>query len=182
MQDGSKDGALPQHVEDAIKQIAIIHQAHHSEAKPSERFTDRVVATIGTPTFLGILFLIASIWMLANTIAGASSFDPVPFPILEMLCSLTAILLAVLILAAQRRDDRLATRREQMTLQVCLLSEQKVSKLIDMLVELRRDMPGVTNRLDLDAIEMTTPADHQAALKTVEEKSKPLEGHPSEEV
>jgi uncharacterized membrane protein len=169
---------LPRHVEDAIKQISSIHRAHHTEARPSERLTDGAVSIIGTPTFLAVLFVIVAIWTGSNAFYPASSFDQPPFPILGILCSLTAIFLAVLILAAQRRDDRLATRREQMTLQVSLLTEQKVSKLIDLIEELRRDLPGVNNRVDLDAMEMTTPADHESALKSVEEDSKA----PTEEV
>ena len=166
---------LPRHVDDAIRQIAAMHQTHHAEARPSERLTDRAVSLIGTPTFLAILFAAAAVWIVVSMGYGPRSFDPFPFPMLDLIISLLAILLAVLILAAQRRDNRLATRREQMTLQVGLLTEQKTSKLIDLLMELRRDMPGVTNKLDLEAIEMTAPADHEAALKTVEKDSKPAE-------
>jgi uncharacterized membrane protein len=164
---------LPRHVEDAVSQIAAIYQQHHAEARPSERLTDRAVALIGTPTLLAVLAGLAALWMALNFFAGLKAFDPPPFPTLEMLCSLVSVLLAVLILATQRRDDRLASRREQMTLQVSLLTEQKVSKLIELVEELRRDLPDVHNRVDLDAIEMTAPADLPQAMKTVEEKSKP---------
>lgn len=169
----ARKNALPRHVEDAVKHIATLQRTHHAEAKPSERITDRAVAIIGTPTFFGVLLFLATAWMIVNKILGTRSLDTPPYPILEMVCSLVGVLLAVLILAAQRRDDRLDARREQMTLQVCLLVEQKVSKLIELSEELRRDMPNVDNRIDLDAIEMTAPVDHGTALKTVEKASVP---------
>jgi uncharacterized membrane protein len=174
MTDDPFKGAHPRHVEEAIKQIAAIHLTHQAESRPSERITDRAVSLIGTPTFFFSLFLMSSLWMLVNT-AGLTSFDTPPFPMLELSCSVIAVLLAVLILAAQRRDDRLATRREQMTLQVGLLTEQKVSKLIELIEELRRDLPNVHNRVDLDAIEMTATHDHEQTLKTVEDALKPAD-------
>jgi len=173
MADEQQKAALPRHIEDAVKQISAMHRAHHSEARPSERVTDRAVSIIGTPTFFAILGVLASAWIVLNLAQGGRAIDPPPFSFLEVTCSLIAILLAVLILAAQRRDDRLATRREQMALQVSLLTEQKVSKLIELVEELRRDLPNVHDRVDLDAIEMTAPSNHEETLKSVDEASKP---------
>jgi uncharacterized membrane protein len=167
MTDGQKP-ALPKHVEEAVRQIADMHRDHHVEAKPMERLTDRAVSIIGTPTFFAALLVTVGLWMMFNSTPMTHPFDPPPFQILELLTSLVAILIAVLILAAQRRDDRLATRREQMNLQVSLATEQKVSKLIGLVEELRRDMPGVKDRVDLDAIEMTSTAGHKEALDTVD--------------
>jgi uncharacterized membrane protein len=172
MSDEQQKAALPRHIEDAIKQISNLQRAHYSEARPSERVTDRAVSIIGTPTFFAVLGFLAAAWMVLN-LAGDRAIDPPPFAFLEVACSLIAILLAVLILAAQRRDDRLATRREQMALQVSLLTEQKVSKLIELVEELRRDLPNVHDRVDLDAIEMTAPSNHEETLRSVDEASKP---------
>ncbi len=52
-----------------------------------------------------------------------------------------------------------------------MLSEQKLSKLIELLEELRRDLPNVHNRVDLDAIEMTGKPDHVGALEEIEGRS-----------
>lgn len=120
-----------------------------------------------TPTAPGIIR-----WT-GNELAGSKAVDAPPYPILRMLYSIVGVLLAILILAAQRRDDRLATRREQMALQVMLLAEQKVSKLIELVEELRRDLPNVQGRVDLDAIEMTAPTNHGDTLKNVEKASEP---------
>ena len=74
--------------------------------------------------------------------------------------------------AQQRRDDQLASHREQMTLQLGILSEQKAAKIIQLLEELRRDHPSIHNRLDSEAHAMSTPANPQTVLKALKESPK----------
>ncbi len=146
--------------------------SHHGEATPAQRITDRAVSLIGTSTFLSCVGGFAVAWITAGYLIPGW-FDAPPFPFLGLVLSLSAIVLAVLILAGQRRDDRLADRREQMTLQVSLLTEQKVAKLIELFEELRRDLPNVHNRVDMEAVEMAGKPDHSAALNEIEDRSTP---------
>jgi uncharacterized membrane protein len=67
--------------------------------------------------------------------------------------------MTVLILSTQRRDDELASYREQLTLELAILGEQKSAKVIELLEELRRDDPTIRNRIDHDAAAMSAPAD-----------------------
>jgi uncharacterized membrane protein len=57
----------------------------------------------------------------------------------------------VLILATQRREDQLAQRREQLTLELAILGEQKTAKIIQLLEESRQDNPQVHDRHDPEA-------------------------------
>lgn len=68
-------------------------------------------------------------------------FDPAPFFWLQGLVGLSALLLTTLVLIGQNRDRHLAERHAQMDTQVTLLVEQKVTKLIELIEELRRDLP-----------------------------------------
>lgn len=163
---------LPQHIQDAIDNIAAMHVSHHAEATPMERLTDRATATLGTPSSLLVIGLLALAWVALGFWLPAW-FDPPPFHYLDLLISLVAILFAVVILASQRREDRLANRREQMVLQLAFLTEQKVSKMIDLMEELRRDLPDVHDRVDLEAIEMTGKPDHAAVLGEIQDRSQP---------
>ncbi len=52
----------------------------------------------------------------------------------------------MLILTTQRRADELAQHREQLTLELAILSEQKTAKVIELLEEMRRDNPNLRNR------------------------------------
>ncbi len=74
-----------------------------------------------------------------------------------------------LILTTQRREDELASLREQLTLELGILSEQKASKIISLLEELRLDNLNIRNRIDLEAAAMSAPADPEAVLEAIKE-------------
>jgi uncharacterized membrane protein len=63
---------------------------------------------------------------------GRGPLDGPPFNELEMAVSLAALFMTVLILSTQRRDDELASHRDQLTLELAILSDRKVAKVIDL--------------------------------------------------
>jgi uncharacterized membrane protein len=82
---------------------------------------------------------------------GRAAFDPMPFFWLQGLIGLGALLTTTIVLAKQNRFSRLAEQRAHLDLKVTLLTEQKAAKLINLLEELRRDLPNVENRHDPEA-------------------------------
>src|ERR1700761_1328801 len=96
----------PQHVRQAIQQITAMQVTHHREATGAERLTDRVISVLGTPTLLVCVAAFTSIWVAIGFAFPTSWVDAAPFPYLDLILSFSAILIAVLILASQRRDDR----------------------------------------------------------------------------
>jgi uncharacterized membrane protein len=84
---------------------------------------------------------------------------------------LSALYMTMLILITQRREDELAGHRDQLTLELGILSEQKSAKIIELLEELRRDAPDLRNRLDPEATAMSTPADPHEVLNAIKEIS-----------
>ena len=50
------------------------------------------------------------------------------------------------VLVTQNRMDKLAQQRANLDLKVILLTEQKAAKAIDLMEELRRDLPNVKKR------------------------------------
>ena len=58
------------------------------------------------------------------------AFDPPPFSELYGIVSLTALFMAVLILTAENRLSQIEVRRNKLDLQINLLTERKVAKLI----------------------------------------------------
>jgi len=164
--------ARPTHVEEAIQAMAAMHEAHHAQASRMERLIDQLTATVAKPAFLIYVATALVLWIVGNSWtreAGAAAIDGWPFPFLALSVSCTALFISVLILASQRRADRLANLREQMTLETVLLTTQKTSKLIDLMEELRRDSPDVKDRIDLEAIEMADMPDHETVLNAIQE-------------
>lgn len=172
---------LPEHVEETVRVTARLHADHRKTATPLQQMVEQVVDLLGRPTFLGLLIAGVLCWAGGNLLAlafGGKPLDPPPFFWLELAVSLTALGLAVLILMTQRRDDQLAQRREQMTLELAILSEQKLAKIIQLLEESRRDNPLLDNRVDPSADAMATPTDPQSlgnATKRDDTGTKPTE-------
>ena len=77
--------------------------------------------------------------------------------------------LVVLIVTTQSRDDRLSQRRELLILELAILSEQKITKVIALLEELRRDHPEVRDRVDKMADDMARSADPQTVIEAINE-------------
>ena len=86
---------------------------------------------------------------------------------------LLALYVTVLILTTQRREDQLAGYREQLTLELAILGEQKSAKIIALLEEMRRDSPHLQNRVDEEAEAMAVAADPQAVLDAIKETEAP---------
>ena len=77
--------------------------------------------------------------------------------------------MTTMVLITQNRQTHDAEQRAQLDLQINLLAEQKVAKLIALLEELRRDLPIVQDRVDRAAEAMTEPVDPHAVLSALQE-------------
>jgi len=144
----------------------------------SQRVVERVSLFAGQPLFLGLILLFVASWMLANMILrqlGMHQFDPAPFSWLQGGVGLGALLAATIVLTKQNRLERLAERRAHLDLKVTLLTEQKTAKLIDLLEELRRDLPNVKDRHDPKAAAMQQSMDPDAVLAALDERIEPEE-------
>ena len=82
--------------------------------------------------------------------------------------------MTVLILTTQRREDKLAGLRDQLTLELSILSEQKSAKIIGLLEELRRDDPNISDRQDEHADALSKPADPNAVLDALKDTQEPV--------
>jgi uncharacterized membrane protein len=163
---------LPGHVEETVLSIARLHAEHHQNATPLQRIVDRVTAFLGRPLVIGVLTVIVAAWTGLNFLVatlGYRPLDPPPFLGLGSAASLVSLYLVVLILATQRREYELAKTLEQLTLELAMLSEQKLAKVIELLEESRRDNPLVRNRVDEEAEAMAQPADPQSVLEAIKE-------------
>ena len=163
---------LTQQIEGSVGAIAHLHAEHHQQASAIERWIDRATAALGMPASLGILSVTVCLWVgmsLMLTQIGVAPFDPPPFPWLASGLALASVYMSILILATQRRADKLASRREHLTLELALISEHKAAKIIRLLEELRYDSPNVRNRVDAEADAMATPADACAVLGAIKD-------------
>lgn len=165
---------LPAHIEETIQAIAKLHADHRDEAGLLQRMVERLTAWIGRPEFIAAMTAAVILWIAGNLVAGQSGavpWDEPPFAWLQGSLGLLALYVTVLILTTQRREDQLASYREQLTLELAILSEQKSAKIIALLEEMRRDSPVLKNRVDKEAAAMAVAADPQAVLDAIKESS-----------
>ncbi len=159
---------VPPHVEETLRAIERLHAEHHAAATGLERGVDRLNAVVGQPQTLIVLALATLLWVGVNlALAGSGDrpFDPPPFNGLQAVMTPLALGVTVLILASQRRADRLAARRERLTLELAILAERKTAKVIALLEEMRRDHPELVDRVDEQADAMAAPSDPEAMLE-----------------
>jgi uncharacterized membrane protein len=160
------------HTEQTIRSMARLHAEHHQSASPLERILVRLTTHLARPLVFGILTLCVVGWIGLNLlmpILGHHAPDPPPFTWLSGTSSVISLYVVVLILITQRSDDELAQHREQLALELAILSEQKTAKVIQLLEELRRDSPQFPDRLDPEAKSMAQPANPQTVLDAIKE-------------
>jgi uncharacterized membrane protein len=101
--------------------------------------------------------------------AGYVEIDPAPFAWLQGVIGLMALLTTNVVLIRQNRLGRLADQRAHLELKVTLLTEQKVAKLIDLIEELRRDLPNVKDRHDPGAAALKQSMNPEGVLAALDE-------------
>jgi uncharacterized membrane protein len=73
--------------------------------------------------------------------------------------TLVSLITTTIVLITQNRQAKLERQRAHLDLQVNLLTEQKVTKVIHLIEELRRDLPMVKDRHDPQAEILQQKAD-----------------------
>ena len=144
--DGERD-----HLEQNLDSVLEVQKRDWEQRTPAQRRVERISRIIGQPMFLVGLLGFSGAWVFANELMpfyGKAAFDPFPYAFLEGLLTLFALVSTTVILIAQSRQTRLEQQHTHIALQVNLLTEQKVTKLIALIEELRKDLPMVRDRYD----------------------------------
>jgi uncharacterized membrane protein len=163
--------SVPDHIQQTINTIAGLHVRHQRKATRAQRFVENTVALVARPGFIALLTAFVIGWVGTNLVLAAKgqAFDPPPFPLLEDIGTVAALYITVLILITTQREKEIGEHREQLTLQLAILSEQKSAKIIQLIEEARRDNPLIDDRHDAQAAELAVPADPEAVLDAIKD-------------
>ena len=149
-------GDTPRAAARNVEEIARLEREAARERGVADRVADVVARSAGTLGFVvGHVALIAA-WMAVNTgaVPGVPAFDPFPFGLLGGMFSLEGVLLAAFVLIKQNRMSARAEERSHLDLQISLLAEQEVSKIIEMLERMCQAQGIERQVVDPDAKEM----------------------------
>lgn len=162
---------LPDPIGQSIKAITTIHAQEAHDIPAHQRFLEQIAEFFGRPVFLYCVLLGLTVWIFGDSING-TGFLPIHLPTFQWLdqgLDTAALLVSTGVLIRQTRQENFAEQRSQLMLQLNLLSEQKIAKVIALLEELRNDLPDVINRNDPEAEVMQTAADPIEVLETLQE-------------
>lgn len=161
-------------IDSAIESIAELDRKALASASLQQRAIERFTLAVGRPRTISYVMLFVVAWIAANGIlvaSGRSAFDSPPFPWLIGVLQLAALLMTVVILTTENRMSEVEEQRSRLHLQISILAERKTAKIVQLLEELRYDLPSVPNRDDPEAQEMTRATNPHQVAEELERRS-----------
>src|SRR5581483_8302696 len=122
-------------VDQDIETIVAMRMKAERKVSRHQRAIEKATNSLGRPLTLYIIALFIFIWILISTqhnFFGLPAFDEPPFSWLQGIVSLSALVMTVFVLTTQTRQGKLAEQRRHLDLQITLLTERKVSKIIEL--------------------------------------------------
>ena len=136
-----------------------------------ERMADWLTSSFGSIIFLLFNVLLFIAWILINTnqVKEIAPFDPFPFSLLTTIVSLEAIILAIFVLISQNRSAKIDDLREETHLQLNLISEREITKLMKMMA-LLLEKQGMDLSQDPELKKMLRPVSEEEIEKHLEKE------------
>lgn len=137
--------SLTKVVDRNIATIARLREEAEQQKSLQERAADAITRFSGSMTFVYIHATWFVAWIVVNLgLVGLPTFDPYPFGLLTLIVSLEAIFLSTFVLLSQNRQAALADHRADLDLQINLLAEYEVTRILSL-------VDRIAEKLGIDA-------------------------------
>ncbi len=162
-------------VERNIHALLERREAEEKARSLQNRIADSITAFTGSMLFVYLHLIIFGLWIIINLgwIPFLPKFDP-SFVILAMVASVEAIFLSTFVLITQNRMAAMADRRADLDLQVSLLAEHEVTRLIRLVTEMAGRM-GIEESRNPELKELARDVKPEKVLETIEESQNEFE-------
>lgn len=139
-----------------IETVARLEEEFLEQRSLTDRIGDAVGGFAGSMTFVLVHLVWFVMWLAVNTsrLPAIRPFDPFPFVLLTMIVSMEGVLLATFVLMKQNRMSRRADQRAHLNLQIDLLAEKEVTKMLQLQLMLC-DHLGVKQARDREVSELS---------------------------
>jgi uncharacterized membrane protein len=117
-----------------IDTVARLEQEFLAGRSWKDRLGDTIAAFAGSMTFVLFHVFGFAAWVLINAgwAPGIPPFDPYPYILLTMFVSMEGVLIATFVLMKQNRMSRRADQRDHLNLQIDLLAEKEITKILQL--------------------------------------------------
>ncbi len=155
-----------------IRALQQRREQEEQEASAEERVAEAITGFTGSMRFVYLHVVLFGFWLVANLgwVPGIPAWDP-SFVVLAMVASVEAIFLSTFVLISQNRMAAAADQRADLDLQVSLLAEHEVTRLVTMVSGIAARL-GVETEADAEVEEITQDVAPEAVLDEIE-ASKP---------
>jgi uncharacterized membrane protein len=150
-----------------IQALMETRKAFEERRSREQRIADAITRFTGSMVFVYLHAVLFGGWIVLNlgTVPFVKPWDPYPFVMLAMIASVEAIFLSTFVLISQNRMAEVADRRADLDLQINLLAEHEVTKLIGA-------VDAIALKLGVEAPERAelAPLKHDVSPEAVMEK------------
>ena len=145
--------ALTPTLERNIEALRKRREEEKARARAEERIAEIIASFAGSMPFVYLHVGIYGFWIIANLgwVPGVMPWDR-SFVVLAMIASVEAIFLSTFILIKQNRMARAESRRADLDLQISLLAEHEVTKLITMVEAIAKRL-NVSTKIEHEVTE-----------------------------
>jgi uncharacterized membrane protein len=152
---------------------ALLARSQEEESRKSsgERIADSITAFTGSMIFVYIHLIIFGLWIIWNLgWLGLKPFDS-SFVVLAMIASVEAIFLSTFVLISQNRMNAQADKRAELNLQVNLLAEHEITRLIQLVTAMAKKM-DIPEAYDAEIDMLAKDVQPEKVLETMEKHNK----------
>jgi uncharacterized membrane protein len=151
-----------------IQSLSERRRQEEAQATVQERIAESITRFTGSMPFVYLHLALFGFWIVANLgwVPGVPIWDE-SFVVLAMWASVEAIFLSTFVLISQNRMAAAADKRADLDLQISLLAEHEVTRLV-MLVSAIAERMGVKTDADAEVDEITQDVAPEAVLDEIE--------------
>lgn len=155
-------------VERNIRALLLRRRAEDAEKSAETRIADAVTRFTGSMKFVYIHVLLYGAWIAVNLgwMPFIRPFDPT-FVLLATAASIEAIFLSTFVLISQNRMAELEAQRADLDLQISLLSEHEITRLITLVTAIAAKM-DIAESKHPELLELAKDVAPEAVLQTME--------------
>ena len=156
-----------------IKALLDRRQREEKEKSLEQKIADRVTSFVGRMSFLYLHILIFAAWISFNEgMFGLKPFDP-NYTGLQLTTAIEAIFLTAIVLISQNSMNKQADDRADLDLQVSLLAEHEITRLITMVTAIGKKL-DIEDDIIEDMDDIVQDVQPEKVMDTMEEHKEKL--------